>query len=139
MEPPACGYNRCVSVRSPRALLEPLRVGACRPLAFAYTINELGNWLGDVALALIAENFVLAPLAALAVLDGALALAGRALVRASVVAVLKPIGLLRSGNAVLNFGFTGAAAVGPLAAAGAVSALGVPAALLIDAASFLAA
>jgi MFS family permease len=196
MEAGPSGHNAVVSVRTPRALLEPLRVPGFRPLAFAYTVNELGNWLGDVALALLvydhtgsalatallfvatrflpallspllvarvesgrlrlvlpsiyaaeavafallailAQDFVLAPLAALAVVDGALALSGRALVRASVVALLKPKGMLRAGNAVLNIGFTAAAAAGPLAAAGAVAALGVPAALMIDAGSFL--
>ena len=190
------GYNRSVGARTARSLLVPLRLAAFRPLAFAYTVNVLGNWLGDialavlvfdqtgsalatavmfvgarfvpallaplvvarvesgrlrlvlpalyaseavvfVALALVARNYALAPLAALAVLDGTLALSGRALVRATVVTVTRPAGMLRDGNALLNIGFTAAAAAGPAVAAGVVATLGVPAALLIDGASFL--
>jgi MFS family permease len=33
--------------------LAPLRAPAFRRLAFAYTVNELGNWLGDLALAVL--------------------------------------------------------------------------------------
>jgi Transmembrane secretion effector len=33
--------------------LAPLRLPRFRRLAFAYTVNELGNWLGDVALAVL--------------------------------------------------------------------------------------
>ena len=34
----------------------PLRLSAFRRLAVAYTINELGNWVGDVALAILVFN-----------------------------------------------------------------------------------
>ena len=174
----------------------PLRIPAFRRLAAAYTINELGNWLGDVALAIVvfdrtgsalataalflssrvvgavaapalvsrlevmgarsalrrvyaAEALVfavLAPLAAtgapapligLAAVDGALALAGRALVRAATAGLAAQPQQLRRANAVLNLGMTGSAALGPAAAGLLVAGFGAPAALLVNAASFL--
>ena len=174
----------------------PLRIPAFRRLAAAYTINELGNWLGDVALAIVvfdrtgsalataalflssrvvgalaapalvsrlevmgpraalrrvyaAEALVFAvlaplaatgapaPLIALAALDGALALAGRALVRAATAGLAAEPQQLRRANAVLNLGMTGSAALGPAAAGLLVAGLGAPAALLVNAASFL--
>ncbi len=176
----------------------PLRVGAFRRLAAAYTVNEAGNWLGDVALAVVvfdrtgsalataglflaarfapalaapalaawletrgrrslagayaAEAVVFAALAgavaggaalgwllALAAVDGALALAGRSLVRARTAEVFLEGAGLRRANAVLNLGMTGAAALGPAAAGLIVAGAGVPAALWVDAASFGAA
>jgi MFS family permease len=43
------------AARSPGSwpALAPLRLPKFRRLAFAYTVNELGNWLGDVALAVL--------------------------------------------------------------------------------------
>jgi MFS family permease len=174
----------------------PLRTSAFRRLAAAYTVNELGNWLGDVALAIVvfdrtgsalataslflssrvvgalaapalvsrlevmgarralrrvyaAEALVFAvlaplaatgspaPLIALAAVDGALALAGRALVRAATAELAGEPAQLRRANATLNLGMTGSAALGPAAAGLLVMGLGAPAALLLDAASFL--
>lgn len=179
-----------------RRALAPLRLGGFRHLAFAYTVNELGNWLGEIALAVlvfdetgsplataalflgmqflpallaqgavarieiagtrvglpavyaaegatfvalaaIADNFVLALIVALAALDGVLALAGRTFTRAAAAAVLTPAGQLREGNALLNIGFTAAGALGPALAGLVVAGLGVQTALLLDAASFL--
>src|SRR5687768_1162957 len=34
-----------------RATLAPLKLPGFKPLGFAYTVNELGNWLGEIALA----------------------------------------------------------------------------------------
>ena len=179
----------------PGSLVSPLRVPGFAALAAAYTINELGNWLGDialavlvfdetgsalataalfigtrfvpallapllvtrverfrprialpllyaveavvfVALAVVADNFALALVVALGVLDGTFALAGRALTRASVSSLLTPTGQLRRGNAVLNFGFTTAGAVGPALGGVLVATAGASTALLLDAASF---
>ena len=179
----------------PGSLVSPLRVRGFAALAAAYTINELGNWLGDIALAVLvfdqtgsalataalfigtrfvpaltapllvarverlrprvalpmlygieavvfvalafaADDFALALVVALGVLDGTFALAGRALTRASAAALLNPTGQLRRGNAVLNFGFTTAGAVGPALGGLVVAGAGVPTALLLDAASF---
>lgn len=179
-----------------RPALSPLKLPGFRQLAFAYTVNEFGNWLGEIALAVlvfeetgsplataalflgmqflpalfaqglvargevagtgiglpaiyaaegvtfialaaVADNFVLLVIVALAALDGSLALAGRAFTRAAAAAVLKPAGQLREGNALLNIGFTAAGALGPAAAGLVVAGFGVQVALLADAASFL--
>jgi MFS family permease len=176
-------------------LSSPLRRPAFRRLAVAFTVNELGDWLGVVALAvlvfdrtdsalattalflgtrflpalvapglvvraertpprvalpviycaeaaafgalaLLVDHFSLAAVVALAVVDGTLALTGRSLTRAVAAALLEPTGELRSGNAILNIGFTGGAAVGPAVAGLVVAGFGVQTALLLDAVSF---
>lgn len=179
-------------------LSDPLRRPQFRRLAASYAVNELGDWMGIVALsvlvfdqtgsalataalflgtrflpALIApvlvarvegppprftlpaiycgeaaafgalallagEDFFLAGVIVLAVVDGALALAGRALTRAVVATLLEPAGELRAGNAMLNVAFTGGAAVGPAIAGLIVAGFGVQTALLLDAVSFYA-
>jgi predicted MFS family arabinose efflux permease len=91
------------------------------------------------ALALIAHGeFVLVPVLALGLLDGAVALTARSLTRGAVAAVLQPPGLLKEGNALLNVGFAvstvGGSALGGLL----IAEVGVSMALLVDAASFLA-
>jgi hypothetical protein len=179
-----------------RPALAPFRLPGFRHLAFAYTVNELGNWLGEIALAvlvfdqtgsplataalfigmrfvpaivgqgvvarlevagsklglpliyaaegatfavlaIIADDFVLVVVVALAALDGVLALSGRALARATTHAVLTPAGQLREGNALLNIGFTAAGAIGPLIAGLVVAGIGAREALILDAVSFL--
>jgi MFS family permease len=182
-------------MRKPR-LIDPLRRPQFRRLAISYTVNEMGDWMGIVALsvlvfdrtgsamataalfvgtrflpALIApvlvaraerappryalpaiycgeaaafgalallagDDFFLIGVIVVATIDGALALAGRALTRAVAVALLEPAGELRSGNAVLNVAFTGGAALGPAIAGLVVAGFGVQAALLLDALSF---
>lgn len=181
---------------SPR-LSDPLRRPLFRRLAASYAVNELGDWMGIIALsvlvfdrtesalataalflgtrflpalfapvlvthaekppprfalpviycgeaaafgglALLAGNFSLAAVVALAAVDGALALAGRALTRAVVATDLEPSGELRAGNAILNVFFTGGAAVGPALAGLVVAGFGVQSALLLDAVSFYA-
>jgi predicted MFS family arabinose efflux permease len=179
-------------------LIDPLRRPQFRRLAMSYGINELGDWMGIVALsvlvfdrtgsamataglflgtrflpALVApimvarveqppprfalpviycgeaaafgglalfagSDFSLIAVIALAVVDGALALSGRALTRAVVATLLEPAGELRAGNAVLNVAFTGSAALGPAIAGLLVAGFGVQSALLLDAASFYA-
>ncbi len=179
------------------AALAPLRIPSFPRLAAANLVNELGNWLGEIALAILvfdqtgspiataalfvgihfvpalvapplvarlehlparaslallygaeaavfgvlavlAADFLLAAVLALAALDGVLASAGRALTRAAAAGVLKPPGLLREGNAILNIGFTAGAAAGPAAAGLVVAGAGVQVALLADAISFCA-
>jgi MFS family permease len=176
-------------------LSAPLRRPAFRRLALSFTVNELGDWLGVIALAvlvfdrtgsalattalflgtrflpallapalvvraertppryalpviycgeaaafaalaLLVDDFSLALVVVLATVDGTLALCGRSLTRAVAAALLEPAGELRSGNAILNIGFTGGAAVGPALAGITVAGLGVQAALLLDAISF---
>jgi MFS family permease len=181
-------------MRNPR-LRDPLRRPLFRRLATTYAVNELGDWMGIVALsvlvfdhtgsalataglflgtrflpallapllvakadqpsprfalpviycgeaaafgalALLAAHFSLAAVIALAAIDGALALTGRALTRTAVASLLEPSGELRAGNAVLNVAFTGGAALGPGIAGLVVAGFGVQTALLLDAASF---
>ena len=87
-------------------------------------------------LALLAGSFSLAPVLALALVDGALMLTARGLSRGAVNGVLQPKGLLRAGNGLLNVGFA-AANVGGAALGGLlVELFGVSTALLVDAASF---
>jgi MFS family permease len=183
-------------MRKPR-LTDPLRRPLFRRLATTYAVNELGDWMGIVALsvlvfdrtgsafataglflgtrflpallapllvtrveqppprfalpviycgeaaafgglALLADNFSLAAVIALAAIDGSLALSGRALTRAVVARLLEPAGELRAGNAILNVAFTGGAAAGPAIAGLVVAGLGVESALLLDAVSFYA-
>jgi MFS family permease len=90
------------------------------------------------ALGLIADNnFLLALVLALALVDGTLAITGRGLTRGAVAAVLQPAGLLREGNAMMNIGFA-LASVGGAALAGLLIAqFGLATAFYLDAASFL--
>jgi MFS family permease len=180
-------------------LLEPLRRPLFRRLATSYAVNEIGDWMGIVALSVLvfdrtgsvlataglflgtrflpallapilvarverpqprfslpviycgeaaafgglallasADHFSLAAVIVLATVDGALALAGRALTRAVVASLLEPTAELRAGNALLNIAFTGGAAIGPGLAGVVVAGLGVETALLLDAVSFYA-
>jgi MFS family permease len=178
-----------------QGLLAPLRRPVFRRLAITYAVNELGDWMGVIALsvlvfertdsalataglflgtrflpalfapilvtraekpppryalpviycgeaaafaglALLAESFSLAAVIAVAAIDGALALAGRALTRSVVAELLEQAGELRAGNALLNVAFTGGAAVGPALAGLVVAGSSVQTALLLDAGSF---
>jgi MFS family permease len=182
--------------QEPRDLWIPLRRPEFRRLAASYWINELGDWLGAIALAilvfdrtgsalatsglflatrfapallgpalvarfdrepprftlagiycceaaafgvlaLLVDHFALAAVLLVGMLDGTLALSGRSLTRAVTATLLKPSGELRSGNAVLNMGFTVGSALGPAAGGLIVAGFGLQAALLLDALSFL--
>jgi MFS family permease len=178
------------------AALRPLRIPGFPNLALAYFVNEFGNWLGEIALAVLvydatgspmataalfcsmhfapafispalvarldrhqtrrvlpalyateavvfallafmADDFTLLPVLVLALFDGALAAASRALTRASATAALAPAGALREGNAILNFGFTAGSAGGPAIGGLVVAGAGPATALAADAVSFL--
>lgn len=121
------------------ALAAPILVARVEqpPPQFALPVIYCGEAAAFGALALLAGNdFSLTLVVVIATVDGTLALAGRALTRAVVVALLEPAGELRSGNAVLNVAFTGSAAIGPGIAGLIVAGFGVQTALLLDAASF---
>jgi MFS family permease len=123
------------------ALIAPVLVAKVEqpPPRFALPVIYCGEAAAFGALALLAgDHFFLAGVVALAVVDGALALTGRALTRAVTAALLEPAGELRSGNAVLNVAFTGSAALGPGIAGLVVAGFGVQSALLLDAVSFYA-
>jgi MFS family permease len=178
-----------------QGLMAPLRRPLFRRLATTYAVNELGDWMGIIALsvlvfeqtdsalataglflgtrflpalfapilttraekpkpryalpviycgeaaafgglALLASHFSLAAVIAVAAIDGALALAGRALTRSVVAELLERTGELRAGNALLNVAFTGGAAIGPALAGLIVAGSSVQTALLLDAISF---
>lgn len=177
------------------SLRAPLRRPVFRRIAASYAVNQLGDWIGVVALSVLvydqtesalattalflatgfapavlaplfvtsvekppprvvlpviycgqaavfaglvylAQRFSLPGVVALAVVDGVLATAGRALTRSVSAALLEPAGELRAGNAVLNIAFTGSAAVGPALGGLVAGAFGVQIALLLDAISF---
>jgi Transmembrane secretion effector len=88
------------------------------------------------ALALTAERAPLAVVLGLALLDGALALVGRALTRAAVAAALKPSGGLEAGNRLLNILFSVAYATGPALAGAVVAVAGLRPSLAVTAGLF---
>jgi MFS family permease len=122
------------------ALFAPVLVAHAEkpPPRFALPVIYCGEAAAFGGLALLAADFSLVPVVILAAVDGALALAGRALTRAVVATALEPSGELRAGNALLNVAFTGGAAIGPALAGLVVAGVGVQSALLLDAASFYA-
>jgi MFS family permease len=91
-----------------------------------------------VALALLANAFSLALVLLLALVDGALMLTARALVRSAINTTLQPVGLLREGNGLLNVGFATASIGGAALGGVLVDAFGVGVALSVDAFSFAA-
>lgn len=90
------------------------------------------------ALSVLTGHFSLPAVLALALADGALALTGRALTRASVAAALTPSGRLREGNALLNVLFAIAFALGPAAGGVVVGLGGIGVSLLVSAGIFVA-
>jgi predicted MFS family arabinose efflux permease len=88
------------------------------------------------ALAAIAHSFALPPVLILALVDGVIALAARALARAASVSVLTASGLLRDGNALMNAAFSVCFMAGPVIAGLIVAAAGTTAALLAVTALF---
>ncbi len=101
-----------------------------------------GLYLGEAILfcilALIASAAPLAGVFALALLDGSLALAGRALTRASVAETLADAAQLRRGNALLNVMWSTGSIVGP-ALGGVIVAVAGTGASLAGAATVFAA
>jgi MFS family permease len=105
---------------------------ARRVLPVLYAIEAVAF----AGLAVVADSFSLAPLLALALLDGAVALAARSIARAATVAVTAPVGLLREGNALANAAFSICFMVGPALGAVIANAAGTSAALLVGAGMF---
>jgi MFS family permease len=73
-----------------RAALAPLRLPGFRHLAGAYTVNELGNWIGEIALAVLVFDETGSPLATAALFIGMHFLP--AFLSQGVVARTEPIG-----------------------------------------------
>jgi MFS family permease len=110
--------------------LESMPAGRSLPLLYGLEA------VAFTVLALLAQEFIFVAVLVVAAIDGALAASARALTRASVGAILTAPGMLREGNAVLNFGFTICAALGPLFGGLVVAGASVEAALWADAVSF---
>ncbi|MGH2877255.1 MAG: MFS transporter [Solirubrobacteraceae bacterium] len=83
-------------------------------------------------LAYTTHHFLLVPVLALTLADGAVAGTARSLAVAARIAILKPIDLLHEGNALSNFGFSGAFMIGPAIGGAVVVAGGTIAALLVN-------
>jgi MFS family permease len=105
---------------------------ARRVLPALYAIEALAF----AGLAALADHFSLAPLLALTILDGVVALAARSIARACTVAVTTPVDLLREGNALANAAFSICFMVGPALGAIIANAAGTSAALLVGAGLF---
>jgi MFS family permease len=122
------------------ALIAPLLTTRAEkpPPRYALPVIYAGEAAAFGALALLATHFSLAAVIVVAAIDGALALAGRALTRSVVAELLERSGELRAGNALLNVAFTGGAALGPALAGLVVAGSSAQTALLLDAASFYA-
>ncbi|HEX2016010.1 MAG TPA: MFS transporter, partial [Solirubrobacteraceae bacterium] len=90
-------------------------------------------------LAVQGQHLGLGVVLGLALMDGALALTGRSLIRAATASVLMAHDQLRDGNSAMNLVFALAAAVGPALAGALAATAGVGPALGADAVSFLAA
>jgi MFS family permease len=83
-------------------------------------------------LAWFTHHFALVPVLVLTLLDGAIAAAARSLAAAARTQILKPLDLLHEGNAISNFGFSGAFMLGPVLGGLVVAAGGTVAALLVN-------
>src|SRR4051812_21966996 len=110
------------------------RYGIRRTLPSLYALEALIF----LSLAFLAggDRFVLAPVLALAAVDGTLAITGRGLTRGAIGVLLQPQDLLTEGNALLNLGFAASSVFGAALGGALIAAFGVSAALLVDAASF---
>lgn len=178
--------------------LRPLRSASFRHLAAAGWVNEFGNWVGEIALAILVfdrtrsplataglflamrflpavlapllairietlqprfvlgtiyiveagiffalaaatDHFSLPLLLALAASDGVLAITSTALSRGTLATTMTELGLLREGNALINFGGMIVIAGAPALAGLMVASNGTATALRIDAGTFIVA
>jgi MFS family permease len=85
---------------------------------------------------IVSSGFSLPLVLALAAADGVLALAARALLKASIVGTTEPHGLLREGNELFTTVFTSCMAIGPVIGGLVVGFASPQAALALDAISF---
>lgn len=127
-----------IGARSVPALLAPALAAGLerRPVRVVLPFIYLLEALAFTALAVLAHHFWLPAVVAIALVDGVLALAGRGITRSTLALVLRPAGLLREGNNVINVCFSVSNTIGPVIG-GLVVAAGGPAwGLGIDAALF---
>jgi predicted MFS family arabinose efflux permease len=120
------------------ALLSPALVARIDQRAARRVLPELyaAEAFAFAALTWVSSHFFLGTLLVIVALDGVIALAGRALIRAATVAVTAPAGLLREGNALFNGAFSICFFVGPALGAVVADAEGTNAALLLAAGMF---
>lgn len=104
-----------------------------RTLAGVYAVEAVV--LG--VLALTAGSFALGLVVFLAFVDGTLAATGRAITRAATVSLMEPRGMLREGNAALNFSFSLMNAGAPILAGVLVAAFSEAAVVGLAAALFV--
>lgn len=118
------------------ALLSPLLVARLdqRSVRVVLPILYLLEMVAFLVLAWLVGRFSLAATLVLALADGALGLAARAIARAASVSVLTPSGLLREGNAIANGAFAICFMAGPALGGVLVGAGGTRTALLVNAA-----
>lgn len=77
-----------------------------RPVRRVLTVAYIAEAAVFVLLAVVAADLALVALCLIAMLDGTLAAAARAITRGATVVILEPAGRLREGNSVLNIGFS---------------------------------
>jgi hypothetical protein len=128
-----------VAARFLPALAAPLVLARLEGTAGAHLLR--GLFLAEAAtfavLAIVAQAGLVAVVVAVAIVDGTLARAGRATIRAATATEFRHPPDLRRANGALNVSFTANAAVGPALAGVVVAGLGTATALWLDAVSFL--
>jgi predicted MFS family arabinose efflux permease len=116
------------------ALVSPLFVARLdqRSARLVLTGIYLLEGIMFLVLAWVAGRFSLAPVLALALVDGVLALTARVLARAAWTSVAAPAGLMRDANALINAGYSVCFMVGPALGGAVVAIGGTVAALLLN-------
>src|SRR4051794_37155060 len=108
------------------------RLPVARLLTAIYAVEAITFGM----LALLTHHFSLPIVLALLAFDGTLAVLARAITRGALTRVMKPAGLLREGNALLNIALAPAFAAGGALAGVIVATAGADVALIVDAVSF---
>jgi predicted MFS family arabinose efflux permease len=134
----AAGYFLCAmfapALVSP-AIVARLDQRSSRPVLVCLYGLEAGLF---GLLAWVASRFALAPVLALTLVDGVIAVTARALARTATVSVTSAAGLLREGNALTNISFSVCFMLGPALGGVAVALSGSVTALLINSGVFAA-
>lgn len=108
-----------------------------RPVRVVLTVGYIAEAALFVLLAVVAADLALLALCLIAMLDGTLAAAARAVTRGATVAILEPAGRLREGNSILNIGFSVMNIAAPAGAGIAVAQFGATGVLWAVAGLFL--
>lgn len=121
------------------ALLSPPMVARLDQRSVQWVLVVLYSLEGVVFLVLawLVGRFALAPVLALALVDGALAVTARVLARAAWTSLTAPMGLLREANAVINTSLAAAFMIGPAIGGVVVAVGGTSSALLVNVGLFV--